>query len=131
MKNVLLAFALAATMGLAPALAQYPLKVTIATEGSSPPWNSTDAAGKLIGFDIDLGNELCRRMGATCSFVAQDWDGIIPALTVGKYDAIVAAMSITEKRKKSIDFSAPSQSASTRSSCARASACRRPMPRRS
>ncbi|WP_414592183.1 transporter substrate-binding domain-containing protein [Ancylobacter sp. G4_0304] len=111
MKKLMLAlalpFALAATMGLAPAFAQEPMKVTIATEGSSPPWNSTDSTGKLIGFDVDLGYELCRRMGATCTFVAQDWDGIIPALTVGKYDAIMGGMSITEKRKKTIDFSTP------------------------
>jgi octopine/nopaline transport system substrate-binding protein len=108
MKNVILALTLAATIGIAPALAQDPLKVTIATEGSSPPWNSTDPTGKLIGFDVDLGYELCRRMeAATCTFVAQDWDGIIPGLTVGKYDAIMGGMSITEKRKKTIDFSTP------------------------
>lgn len=107
MNKVVLALTLAAALGTMPALAQDPIKITIATEGSSPPWNSTDATGKLIGYDIDVGNELCRRMAATCTFVAQDWDGIIPALTVGKYDAIIAAMSITEKRKKSIDFSLP------------------------
>jgi octopine/nopaline transport system substrate-binding protein len=107
MKNVALALALAAALGTMPAAAQGPVKITIATEGSSPPWSSTDATGKLIGYDIDVGTELCRRMAATCTFVAQDWDGIIPALTVGKYDAIIAAMSITEKRKKSIDFTRP------------------------
>jgi octopine/nopaline transport system substrate-binding protein len=81
--------------------------VRIATEGASPPWDAIDANGQLVGYDIDVGNELCRRMKVECTFVAQDWDGIIPALTVGKFDAIMSGMAITEKRKKSIAFSQP------------------------
>ncbi|MBB5577100.1 transporter substrate-binding domain-containing protein [Rhizobium paranaense] len=81
--------------------------ITIASEGASPPWNALNAEGKLVGFDIDAGEELCRRMNLECIFVAQDWDGIIPALTVGKFDAIMSGMAITEKRKKSITFSQP------------------------
>ena len=81
--------------------------ITIASEGASPPWNAIDSTGKLIGFDIDVGKELCQRMTVECRFVPQDWDGIIPALTVGKFDAILSGMAITEKRKKSIAFSQP------------------------
>ncbi|MGN8119680.1 transporter substrate-binding domain-containing protein [Labrys sp. 22185] len=81
--------------------------ITIASEGASPPWDYIDANGALVGFDIDVGNELCARMKLQCTFVAQDWDGIIPSLLVKKYDAIIAGMSITEKRKKSIAFSVP------------------------
>lgn len=81
--------------------------ITIASEGASPPWDYIDESGALIGFDIDVGNELCTRMKLQCTFVAQDWDGIIPGLLVKKYDAIMAGMSITEKRKKSIAFSIP------------------------
>jgi len=81
--------------------------IRIATEGAAPPWDAIDANGELVGYDIDVGNELCRRMKVECTFVAQDWDGIIPALTVGKFDAIMSGMSITEKRKKSIAFSKP------------------------
>src|SRR4051794_6989669 len=79
----------------------------IATEGASPPWDSIDANGQLVGYDIDVGNELCRRMKVECTFVAQDWDGIIPALTIGKFDAIMSGMSITTKRKESIAFTEP------------------------
>ncbi len=79
-------------------------KVRIATEGAYPPWNSTDSSGKLIGFELDLAEDLCRRMGVECEIVAQDWEGIIPALTSGKYDAIMAGMSITDERKKVISF---------------------------
>ncbi|OOO17820.1 ABC transporter substrate-binding protein [Rhizobium sophoriradicis] len=81
--------------------------ITIASEGASPPWDYIDQNGALVGFDIDVGNELCARMKLQCTFVAQDWDGIIPGLLVKKYDAIISGMSITDKRKKSIAFSKP------------------------
>jgi octopine/nopaline transport system substrate-binding protein len=81
--------------------------IKIATEGAFPPWNAVDASGKPIGFDIDVGLELCARAKLKCEFVTQAWDGIIPALTVGKYDAIMAGMSITEKRQQVIAFSEP------------------------
>ncbi|WP_201837184.1 transporter substrate-binding domain-containing protein [Microvirga zambiensis] len=81
--------------------------VKIATEGAYEPWNFTGAGGKLEGFEIDLANELCTRMKAKCEIVAQDWDGIIPALQAKKYDAIMAGMSITDERKKTIDFAGP------------------------
>lgn len=80
-------------------------KIRIATEGAYAPWNFTDSSGKLVGFELDLAEDLCKRMNAECEIVAQAWDGIIPALQAGKYDAIMAGMSITEERKKVITFS--------------------------
>jgi octopine/nopaline transport system substrate-binding protein len=79
----------------------------IATEGAYAPWNFTGAGGKLEGFEIDLANDLCARMKVKCEIVAQDWDGIIPALQAKKYDAIMAGMSITDKRKEVINFTGP------------------------
>ena len=81
--------------------------VKIATEGAYEPWNFTGPGGKLEGFEIDLANDLCARMKVKCEIVAQDWDGIIPALQAKKYDAIMAGMSITDERKKTIDFAGP------------------------
>ncbi len=81
--------------------------VKIATEGAYAPWNFTGAGGKLEGFEIDLANDLCARMKVKCEIVAQDWDGIIPALNAKKYDAIMAGMNITDKRMEVIDFSRP------------------------
>src|ERR671913_207392 len=79
--------------------------IKIATEGAYAPWNLTGAGGKLEGFEIDLANDLCGRMKVKCEIIAQDWDGIIPALQAKKYDAIMAGMSITDERKKVIEFS--------------------------
>ena len=79
--------------------------IKIATEGAYPPWNSKDASGKLIGFEVELANELCAIMKRDCTIVEQDWDGMIPALVMRKFDAIMAGMSITDERKKTITFS--------------------------
>jgi octopine/nopaline transport system substrate-binding protein len=80
-------------------------KIRIGTEGAYPPWNSKDASGKLIGFEVELAYALCRNIGRQCEIVEQDWDGMIPALTMGKFDVIMAGMSITDERKKVITFS--------------------------
>jgi len=81
--------------------------IKIATEGAYKPWNFTDSSGKLIGFEIDLAEDLCKRMKAKCEIVAQAFDGVIPALNAGKFDAIMAGMNITDKRKEAIAFTQP------------------------
>ena len=80
-------------------------KIRIGTEGAYPPWNSKDASGKLIGFEVELAYTLCRYIGQQCVVVEQDWDGMIPALIMRKFDAIMAGMSITAERQKAINFS--------------------------
>src|SRR5690349_5302238 len=97
---------LASALALGGAAAQEKT-VKIATEGAYAPWNFTGAGGKLEGFEIDLANDLCARMKVKCEIVAQDWDGIIPALNAKKYDAIMAGMNVTEKRLEVINFSLP------------------------
>lgn len=102
-----LAALLLAVVAAAPVSAQEQKKITIATEGAYAPWNFSGPNGALEGFEIDLAKVLCERMKAECEIVAQNWDGIIPSLTAKKYDAIMAAMSVTPKREEVIAFSAP------------------------
>lgn len=108
MKTMRLFLSVATTVVLGcGALAAEQKPIRIATEGAFPPWNAVDTTGKPVGFDIDVGQALCERAKLTCTFITQAWDGIIPGLTVGKYDAVMAGMSITEKRKQVIAFSEP------------------------
>ena len=79
--------------------------IRIGTEGAYPPWNAKDESGKLIGFEVELAKWLCIYMKADCTMVEQDWDGMIPGLIMRKYDAIMAGMSITDERMKTINFS--------------------------
>ncbi|MEW5909020.1 MAG: transporter substrate-binding domain-containing protein [Thermodesulfobacteriota bacterium] len=92
---------------IVPAIAGGAEKIRIATEGAYSPFNYVNPKGELEGFDVDIAKALCESMKADCSLVAQDWDGIIPALQAKKYDVIVASMAVTEKRKQAIAFTKP------------------------
>ena len=102
MKKLLLIVLSLSVLGLASIANSQTIR--IGTEGAYPPWNNLNSAGDLEGAEIDFGNEACKRMGVTCEWVTQDWDGIIPALLQGKYDIIIAGMSITEERKEKVNF---------------------------
>lgn len=80
-------------------------QITIATEGAFRPYNFTNADGSLDGYEIELSKYLCAQMKIECTVVAQPFDGMIPALNAGKFDAIMAGMSATPKREEVISFS--------------------------
>ncbi len=104
-KTIIASLVAAAALALVAGTAAADMKkVKIGTEGAYPPFNSIDPEGKLVGFDIDIANALCAAANFECEFVIQDWDGIIPALQAKKFDAIIASMSITDKRKEVVDF---------------------------
>ncbi|MCB1620983.1 MAG: transporter substrate-binding domain-containing protein [Thiothrix sp.] len=102
-KKWVVSIALAALLSTPVLQAQDTLR--IATEGAYAPWNFVNDEGKLAGFEVDLGNELCKRLEAKCEFIQNEWDSIIPNLIAGNYDAIMAGMSITDERLEVIDFS--------------------------
>jgi polar amino acid transport system substrate-binding protein len=103
LKNLILttaAVALTSTM----ALADTHSVVRMGTEGAYAPWNFINDAGEVDGFERELGDELCARAEMTCEWVTNEWDSIIPNLTSGNYDTIIAGMSITAEREELIDF---------------------------
>ncbi|MCL6263724.1 ABC transporter substrate-binding protein [Craterilacuibacter sp. RT1T] len=103
MKKLAVSVALALSCsGLA--LAEQPKQIRIGVEAAYEPFAYKSPDGKLVGFDIDMANALCAQMKAKCVFVEQEWKGIIPALNAKKYDAIISSMSITDERKKAVDF---------------------------
>jgi len=70
-----------------------------------PPFESKATDGTPVGFDIDLGNEICRRLNAKCVWVENEFDGMIPALKARKFDGVLSAMSMTPQREQQIAFS--------------------------
>lgn len=79
----------------------------VGTECTYHPFNYRTDDGTLTGYDVDVATEVGKRIDTEIEFVCQEWKGMIPALLAGKFDLIVASMSITEKRLEQIDFSAP------------------------
>lgn len=103
MKRLLLAAAtLALTAGMGAADT-----IRMGTEGAYAPYNFINDKGELDGFEIELGNELCRRIEAECTWVRNDWDSMIPNLVSSNYDTIMAGMNINDERRQAIAFSIP------------------------
>lgn len=103
MKKLVIA-ALLASVSLSAAAAQ---TIRFATEASYPPFEAVDANNKIVGFDVDLANALCKEMDATCTFTNQAFDSLIPSLKFRRIDAVMAGMDITPEREKQVLFSTP------------------------
>jgi len=87
-----------------PAAAKDWTELRIGVDAAYKPFTYKTEDGKLTGFDIDIANALCTEMKAKCTFIEQNWDGIIPALNARKFDAIISSMSITDERKRAVEF---------------------------
>jgi lysine-arginine-ornithine-binding protein len=101
-KRLMLPIVTAAVMAISSVASADALRVGV--EGAYPPFSWKESDGSLKGFDIDMAHEVCKRLGKECVLIEQEWDGMIPALLAKKFDTIIASMSITEERKKKIDF---------------------------
>ncbi|WP_182084795.1 amino acid ABC transporter substrate-binding protein [Aureimonas sp. ME7] len=104
-----LTFALAAGSALAGSLQdiQSAKALRIGTEGTYAPFTFHDASGKLVGFDVEIGEAIARKLGVEPVFVEGKWDGLIAGLAADRYDAVINQVGITEERKARFDFSDP------------------------
>ncbi|OGT43050.1 MAG: hypothetical protein A3F42_05325 [Gammaproteobacteria bacterium RIFCSPHIGHO2_12_FULL_37_34] len=85
-----------------------PIKtIRFAVEATYPPFEYIDASGQIKGFDIDLAYALCARIKATCTFTHQTFNSLITSLNLGKFDAIISAISITQERLQKVSFTTP------------------------
>jgi polar amino acid transport system substrate-binding protein len=97
------------TAGYASSLDEVKTKgvLRFGTDATYPPFESVDKDGKVVGFEIDIGNEIARRLGLKAEFMNTTWDGIFMALNAKKFDVIISSVSITPKRQEAYDFSIP------------------------
>ncbi|MBV8915977.1 MAG: transporter substrate-binding domain-containing protein [Acetobacteraceae bacterium] len=105
MRRTIIGAAIGAMLCLSSAQAKEWKTVRIGTDATYPPFESVDPQGKIVGFEVDYGNALCAKMGVTCTFQNQEWDGIVPALLGGKFDVIISSMNETPARAKRVLFS--------------------------
>lgn len=77
----------------------------IGVDGRYPPFSAIDKGGKLSGFDVEIARALCERIRAKCDLVVmENWAEVLPSVEAGRYDAVVASMSITEERLRRVAF---------------------------
>jgi len=79
----------------------------VGMDNTFPPMEFTDDNNNTVGFDVDLANEIAKRLGAKLKIVAVDWSGIQSALKSKKFDAIISCVSITDERKKAFNLAGP------------------------
>ncbi|WP_426126680.1 transporter substrate-binding domain-containing protein [Pararhizobium sp. PWRC1-1] len=80
----------------------------VGSDTTSPPMESVDpASGQIVGFDVDVVNAICAKINCQAEFVTTGWDGIFAALDQGSFDLVASGVSITDERKKAMDFSNP------------------------
>jgi polar amino acid transport system substrate-binding protein len=85
-----------------------PAKVyVVGTDAAYAPFESQNEKGEIVGFDIDVVKAVAAKAGIEVKFVNTPWEGIFNALGQGDRDMVVSAVTITDERKQTMDFSAP------------------------
>jgi len=82
-------------------------EMVIATEGTWAPWTYHDENDQLVGFDIEVAQAVCEKLGVKVKFVEGEWDGLLAGLETGRYDTMANGVDITPEREEKYDFSAP------------------------
>lgn len=109
MAGAVMAFALLGAPVLADDLAKIrdAGQIAIAMSGVFPPFSFVDEKNEVVGFDVDIGREIARRLEVEPKIVTTAWDGIIAGLVTGRYDTVIGSMGITEERQKAVAFVGP------------------------
>ena len=87
--------------------AKKPTKIVVASDATWPPMEFVDENKNVVGFDIDLVNEVAKAAGFEVEIKNTAWDGIFAGLAAGNYNAIASSVTVTEERKATMDFSEP------------------------
>jgi polar amino acid transport system substrate-binding protein len=108
LRRVLNGLLLAALLlGVVSCAKKGPLKITIATDATFPPMEFVDTNKSIVGLDIDLMNAAAAAGGFTVEFKNIEWESIFAGLNNGNYDAVMSSVTITDEKKKTMDFSMP------------------------
>ena len=79
----------------------------IGTEGTYAPFSYHDASGKLVGFDVEIGEAIAKKIGVQAEFVEGKWDGLIAGIDAKRYDVVINQVSVSPERQAKYDFSTP------------------------
>ncbi len=82
-------------------------EITIAMEGTWAPWTYHDSNNNLVGFDVEIGQEIANKLGVKAKFIEGEWDGLLAGLESGRYDIMINGVDITPERELKYDFSTP------------------------
>ncbi|WP_157264450.1 basic amino acid ABC transporter substrate-binding protein [Azohydromonas aeria] len=98
----------AASAPTAAAASAPPAKVyVVGTDAAYAPFESQNEKGEIVGFDIDIVSAIAAKAGVQVKFVNTPWEGIFNAVAQGDRDFLVSAITITDERKQTMDFTAP------------------------
>ena len=107
LRKILTGILLASVLLVAACAKKEASKIVIATDATFPPMEMVDTNKAIVGFDVDLMNAAAKAGGFTVEFKNTAWDGIFAGLDNGNYDAVMSSVTITDDRKKTMDFSMP------------------------
>jgi polar amino acid transport system substrate-binding protein len=107
LRKILTGIMLASVLLMASCAKKEPSKIVIATDATFPPMEMVDENKNIVGFDVDLMTAAAKAGGFTVEFKNTAWDGIFAGLDNGNYDAVMSSVTITDDRKKTMDFSMP------------------------